>query len=112
MCPYLFGHFLILSFFRVFRFRASALVLGTFGPTVCSFLFGCNIYNISLHSKLKTLSDDVIRLLKMTKTFSTMAEKRDQPELLRTINLAVTLHSGTATPLDIINICVVRPMLP
>ena len=43
VCPYLFGHFLILSFFHVFRFSAyPALVQGTFfGPTVCSFLFGC-----------------------------------------------------------------------
>ena len=54
-------------------------------------------------TSLNILSDDVICLLKMTKTFSTTAEKRDQPELLRTIYLAVTLHSGTAAPLDIFN---------
>ena len=68
--------------------------------------------NISLDLKLKHLSDDVIRLLKVTKAFSTTAEKGDQPELLHTVNLAVTLHSGTAAPLDIIYICVVRPMMP
>ena len=44
-------------------------------------------------------------------TFSTMADKRDQPDLLRTINLAGTLHSGTAAPLDINIIGVVRLMM-
>ena len=45
--------------------------------------------------------------------FSTTAEERDQPDLLHTknINLAVTLHSGTAVPLDIISIGVVRLMM-
>ena len=47
--PYLFGHFLILSFFHLFRFSAyPALVLGTFfGPTVCSFPSGCKDMIIS-----------------------------------------------------------------
>ena len=52
-------------------------------------------------------------ILKMTKMMSTKAEKRDQPDLLNTknINLAVTLHSCTAAPLDIISIDVVRLMV-
>ena len=49
VCPYLLGHFLILSFFHVFRFSAyPALVLGTFfGPTVCSFPYGCNTHLVA-----------------------------------------------------------------
>ena len=42
---------------------------------------------------------------------STTAERRDQPDLLHTINLAVTLHWGTAAPLDIISIGVARCMM-
>ena len=36
------------------------------------------------------------------------SRKRDQPELLGPINLASALHSGTAAPLDIIDIGVLR----
>ena len=45
--------------------------------------------------------------------FSTTAGKCDQPDVLRiqNINLVVTLHSGTAAPLDIISIDVVRLMV-
>ena len=57
VCPYLFGHFLILSFFHVFRFSADpALVLGAFfGPTVCSFPYGCNEHKVSMLLDLSTM---------------------------------------------------------
>ena len=50
-------------------------------------------------------------VFKMTKTCSTAPEETDQPDLLRTINLAAPLHSGTAAPLYIIKVGVVRLMM-